>query len=490
MVSGRLLRWAGATAFVALTALTGCGGSGDVARITGPDDDRTDPHALAKTIGEAASSSQTVVEVTVTRDGSPVEGIVALSRSTSGRALDYRWSGTTGAGGVAEIQITSTGLRSVSGYYLAEVTDPATGQLLGTWGSIPINAGRRTVLSLPVGGSAQIESSTRLIFAPEDNRPDKGESRAIPFESLKQGSLYSVSPNMAVKLASPSILLADNADHAASLLELGDADITRIVQGTDYERVRLIVVFRGRLSTAGYGITVTGIQGTAGSAEVQVRLTDPGRDEMTAQVLTYPYHIITVLREDPAVGQGTAWTVRTSDGKLLLPKDTVSRPPIVPGDGTVPIGTVTDDAQPGDNLEHPGMIGPPITAPPATDVVPGDTVVGPDGSLTSDAGVTLPAEGKIDIRGTITTTYDAADDAKGLLGALLIEGPVQEDTRYDRARATVTTDTRISEQVGDSRSAVTYQALTTGQKVQVLFTGPVMESYPVQATALEIVILK
>ena len=40
------------------------------------------------------------------------------------------------------------------------------------------------------------------------------------------------------------------------------------------------------------------------------------------------------------------------------------------------------------------------------------------------------------------------------------------------------------------RRPATFEALQVGQKVEAWFTGPVAESYPVQAVASDIVILK
>lgn len=97
-----------------------------------------------------------------------------------------------------------------------------------------------------------------------------------------------------------------------------------------------------------------------------------------------------------------------------------------------------------------------------------------------------------DIRGTITDIYqaDAQSREGGIIGSLLIEGVIEEDTQYDKASVTITEKTRIFEQKGQDRLAVTFESLQIGQRVEAWFTGPVMESYPVQATASEVVILR
>lgn len=97
-----------------------------------------------------------------------------------------------------------------------------------------------------------------------------------------------------------------------------------------------------------------------------------------------------------------------------------------------------------------------------------------------------------DIRGTITNINraDAQSGGKGIIGSVLIEGAIEEDTEFDKASVTITDKTGIFQQEGQGYSRVTFESLEIGQRVQARFTGPVMESYPVQATASEIVILR
>jgi hypothetical protein len=103
-----------------------------------------------------------------------------------------------------------------------------------------------------------------------------------------------------------------------------------------------------------------------------------------------------------------------------------------------------------------------------------------------------------DISGTITGVYPAegALRERGMLGSILVESsasPPGTKSPYDKASVTVTVNTRIFEQTtapGQERRPVVFEALQVGQSVQVEFTGPVIESYPVQATAGAVVILR
>jgi hypothetical protein len=97
-----------------------------------------------------------------------------------------------------------------------------------------------------------------------------------------------------------------------------------------------------------------------------------------------------------------------------------------------------------------------------------------------------------DIRGTITYIQRANSQSrkKGIIGSVLIEGVMEVGTKLDKASVTVTDKTRIFEQKGHSRHLVEFEYLKIGLRVQAQFTGPVAQSYPVQAMASEIVILE
>jgi hypothetical protein len=121
--------------------------------------------------------------------------------------------------------------------------------------------------------------------------------------------------------------------------------------------------------------------------------------------------------------------------------------------------------------------------------VPGDgagapstnTTTSPVGSAAgTGAGCTDP-----DIRGTIT---DIALNDNTI--TILVEGEQTADTSFDRASVTVTEQTSIMKHISEhERHQVTIDALERGANVEACFTGPVLESYPVQATASEVVIL-
>lgn len=88
-----------------------------------------------------------------------------------------------------------------------------------------------------------------------------------------------------------------------------------------------------------------------------------------------------------------------------------------------------------------------------------------------------------DIRGKIT---HFAEIPNGV--AILVEGKVAEGTTYDKASVTVNKATEVVREGKDDDVGI--KALSAGQTVEVWFTGPVAESYPVQAAAEKVVILE
>ncbi len=89
------------------------------------------------------------------------------------------------------------------------------------------------------------------------------------------------------------------------------------------------------------------------------------------------------------------------------------------------------------------------------------------------------------IRGTIVDVFTP----EGSISGMYIEGIVESDTTVDKARVGITEATRIYLQTASGYEVATPEQLTVGLKVEVLFTGTILESYPPQAKAGEILII-
>ena len=88
------------------------------------------------------------------------------------------------------------------------------------------------------------------------------------------------------------------------------------------------------------------------------------------------------------------------------------------------------------------------------------------------------------VRGEITEIFL---DGEGKVAAVLVEGEVESDTVYDKARVAITKGSVILRTSGEELQP---QDLKQGMRVEVVFQGPVAESYPVQAQAKAIRVLE
>jgi hypothetical protein len=103
------------------------------------------------------------------------------------------------------------------------------------------------------------------------------------------------------------------------------------------------------------------------------------------------------------------------------------------------------------------------------------------------------APGKADIRGRIEKINPAkpATGNKETLGTLLVEGDSNDKPRFDKAIVRVTTSTGIYRLRGQEREKLSFNELKKGDRIEARFVpGPVLMSYPVQATAAEITVIR
>jgi endonuclease/exonuclease/phosphatase family metal-dependent hydrolase len=104
------------------------------------------------------------------------------------------------------------------------------------------------------------------------------------------------------------------------------------------------------------------------------------------------------------------------------------------------------------------------------------------------------APGKaVDISGRIKKITRAdvagASGSNTIFGTLLIDGDDAAKPGFDKAVVRVTTGTSITVIRGEERKPLSFDELRTGDRISARFTpGPVLMSYPVQATAAEIII--
>ena len=97
------------------------------------------------------NASGTVVVASVQQDDAPLSGaMVEFARSIAGQVAEYAWSGMTDEDGRARLEIAG----DATGYYQARAS--RDGRVVGSWSSIPINAGDEVMVNLPIGGRARV----------------------------------------------------------------------------------------------------------------------------------------------------------------------------------------------------------------------------------------------------------------------------------------------------------------------------------------------
>jgi len=90
---------------------------------------------------------------------------------------------------------------------------------------------------------------------------------------------------------------------------------------------------------------------------------------------------------------------------------------------------------------------------------------------------------KASIRGYVTEMIISETGAN-----ILVEGKTEEDTEFDKASVSINSDTVIKKD--GIKGKLSISDIKKGDKVEVVFTGAVAESYPVQGTAKAIRIIK
>lgn len=88
------------------------------------------------------------------------------------------------------------------------------------------------------------------------------------------------------------------------------------------------------------------------------------------------------------------------------------------------------------------------------------------------------------IRGTITS-LDLREDQ---ISSMVVDGEIEADTRYAKAFIGMNAETKVFIEDSVGYHTGNLNDLAIGQTVEVLFTGPIATSDPVQATAGEVFI--
>jgi hypothetical protein len=106
----------------------------------------------------------------------------------------------------------------------------------------------------------------------------------------------------------------------------------------------------------------------------------------------------------------------------------------------------------------------------------------PPGDLSPDLPHVAP-----DIRGEITRILPPPDEG---VPSILVEGPLDVDTRFERLVARITPQTRVFRDAAAGPVASSPEDLEVGLRVAVLIRGAVLETDPPIGDAAEVLILE
>ena len=294
--------------------------------------------------------------------------------------------------------------------------------------------------------------------------------------TIAPGEPYPVPPPAGVEgtipeLQNASMMVATTASDLRSMVSLlQDPALSERLADIDLSQSVVIAIFRGAMPTAGYGVEIEEVRTFDSYVEVTVSFTDPGHDALVAQVITYPVAVRIVPRTDVPEVATVNWIAVTPEGE---------------GFAKFSAGAGNSGSASVDGTPTPDPVVGTITVDP-TDVDAQD-----DLSIPQDEEPMPPITLRdADIRGAIAS-YEAVDGGSGILAQILVAGEIEADTGFDQALVRITEETRVVRiSANDAYTEATCQDLVPGTRVQVLFTGPIMESYPVQVAALHVVILQ
>ncbi|KAF5089130.1 DUF3221 domain-containing protein [Methanobacterium aggregans] len=73
--------------------------------------------------------------------------------------------------------------------------------------------------------------------------------------------------------------------------------------------------------------------------------------------------------------------------------------------------------------------------------------------------------------------------------SILVDGVITDGNQHGNVSVIVTNETQIFKKQGNKQTSSSFNNFKPGQKVEIQFSGPIMESYPPQVCAGQIVIV-
>lgn len=92
-----------------------------------------------------------------------------------------------------------------------------------------------------------------------------------------------------------------------------------------------------------------------------------------------------------------------------------------------------------------------------------------------------------DMTGTIVGVC-TADNNSTDANSILVQGLVTSGNQQANVTVRITNETKLYTKNGNQRTQINFSDLKSGQSVDILFKGPIIQSYPPQASGSQVVI--
>lgn len=285
----------------------------------------------------------------------------------------------------------------------------------------------------------------------------------------------------------------------------------------DFSKEMIIAVFSGEKPTGGYSIEITEVEFAEDEVTIFFEEVLPEPGEPVTEALTQPFHIVKINRSDDLpvkfmseyslekefilyidesvviAGEDLRMKFVEVSEDSRCPKDVTC---IWEGRVTAVIEISTDGSSQQLELSQPGL-----TDAPARETYEGYEITYRVEPYPEKAEVEIaadeyrlllivsstpkPLQTEADFTGWVTEIHPIGN--KGTLGQILVEA--HADKIVDKYMVTIKDETLILQQDGEKRSQAAFEVLETAQQVPIWFTGPIMESFPMQGTAQQVVIV-
>jgi hypothetical protein len=121
------------------------------------------------------------------------------------------------------------------------------------------------------------------------------------------------------EIKKPALFLAADAEKAAHFAAWinDNASAVKIAE-VDFDRHLVVAIFAGARSSSGYGIAIQRVERSERGMTVTVSLSEPLPGQVVADVVSIPYHVITVPHEAVINTPNTVWRVVTTNGEEMI----------------------------------------------------------------------------------------------------------------------------------------------------------------------------